>query len=267
MSYLPPAPKDLNASVCKEMVKNGAPDYIYAKYFHDVAIAAMKSDFDLFHTPPEMKMTRAHKLAARLVYEFLKRTNLSLTLESAETEAENEIFSANNKISKGCLQISKVRPPIQKLIRQRYVDLGNGEEDVSEGWFEIDSEVLHTISQSEDEDPTYVLPENLEEGQEDDHRSYKHVKERQIKLHNEFSETVSASIDNYELPKKSTHSQYKASAMAQNNKDDSASDIFVQNTNSSTKKSRHKSSTANSEINTGSSRASTSKSKRSTHKK
>lgn len=155
MAYLPPAPKDLNSSVCKEMVKIGAPNYIYAKYFHDVAIEAMNSDFDLFHIPPEMKTTQAHKLAARLVFEFLKRTKLDLTLESAEKEADNQIFSANNKTSKKCLEISKVRPPIQKLIRQRYVDLHNGEEEISEGWFEIESEVLHTLSGSDEDDSAY----------------------------------------------------------------------------------------------------------------
>ena len=192
--YLPNAPRDLNRSVCKEMLANGAPNYIFAKYFHDIAINAMDSDFEIFKLTPELSNSRASKLAARFVFDFLKRVNLPLTRECVEKEAQNALLSDKNKISMACLEITKVRPPIQKLIRQRYVELNADHDLQSEGWFNIDSEVLETRSES-DSDPTFEIPRGIQHD-EDDNRSYRKMRPKHRKVHNEYSETISVTQDN-----------------------------------------------------------------------
>ena len=192
--YLPNAPRDLNKSVCKEMLANGAPNYIFAKYFHDIAINAMDSDYEIFKLAPEFSNSRASKLAAKFVFDFLKRVNLPLTRECVEKEAQSSLLSDRNKISMACLEITKVRPPIQKLIRQRYVELNADQDLQSEGWFNIDSEVLETRSES-DSDPTFEIPRSIPH-EEDDNRSYRKLRPKHPKVHNEYSETISVTQDN-----------------------------------------------------------------------
>lgn len=158
---LPRAPAELNANVCGAMIKNGAPNYIVAKFFHEVAVKCVESDIDIFKTLPEVPMTRANKLAARFVYEFLKKRKMSLALNVVEKEAKNPLFSPDNKISIKYLDITSTRPPIQKLIRQRYVRSESGSGKLVGGWYKIDSDVTETRSESYHEDPAYVLPPGI----------------------------------------------------------------------------------------------------------
>ena len=73
-TYKPEAPRDLNRSVCREMVKNGAPNHIFATYFHDAAIAAMDSDYDPFKVSPELSVSKAQKLGHQFKSSFVKDT-------------------------------------------------------------------------------------------------------------------------------------------------------------------------------------------------
>ena len=188
---LPLASKDLNKGVCARMKDAGAPNHIFATYFHDVSIAAMESDYDFFKLPPEIIETKSQKLAARLVFEFLKRTNLDLTRECVEKEAQSKLFSPENKISTSCLQITKARPPIQKLVRQRYVELKNDQGENSDGWFNIDSEVTKTLSES-DSDPVFELPKEVAD--EEDKRSYRVIKPKKEKVYDSYDETISVTM-------------------------------------------------------------------------
>lgn len=133
--------------VAEEMKKNGVPCHSKALFFALTALAAKEANSEIFETKVKVQETLSNKIAAKLVYDFLKRNDLRITLQIVQNEGDLHYFSTINHESIEALQFRETKPPIQKLAHMRYAKVPKiDEEDLTTGWFDIDSDMERTIT-------------------------------------------------------------------------------------------------------------------------
>ena len=139
------------------MVKNGVPCHSKALFLALTALAAKEKNTEFFETNMNVKETLGHKIAAKLVYDFLKRMNFKITLQIVQNEGDLHYFSQINHESANALKLRLNKPPIQKLVRMRFSKAGKiDSDDETTGWFDIDSEFDHTITM-DGNSSTYIV--------------------------------------------------------------------------------------------------------------
>ena len=153
--------------IAEEMRKNGVPCHSKALFFALIALAAKEEKSEILESEIHVKPTLAHKIAAKLIYDFLKRTGMRITLQIVQNEGDLHFFSQINHESANALHFRLNRPPIKKLIRMRYAKKARvtSSDDETTGWYKIESENDQTLTM-EEVSSTYHIDTNAWVGKE-----------------------------------------------------------------------------------------------------
>jgi hypothetical protein len=136
-----------DSRIAEEMKKNGVPCHSKALFFALTALAAKEAKSEIFGTKVQVRDTLSNKIAAKLVYDFLRRNELRITLQILQNEGDLRYFSKINHESIDALKFRENKPPIQKLAHMRYSKVPKiDQDDLTTGWFDIDSDMERTIT-------------------------------------------------------------------------------------------------------------------------
>lgn len=160
--------------IVNEMTRNGVPNHSKALFFGVIAAAAKDSNSENLCSEIKIKDSQIHRIAARMVYEYLSRTGLKITLQTIQIEGPRKSFSNNNIEKTDVLNLPSNKQTIAKLIRQRYATQGIIHSDSDEdGWFEIDSEMERTMTVDENTiESTYAFGDAYNKSLETYHPGY-----------------------------------------------------------------------------------------------
>ena len=142
-----------------ELKRIGLENHSHAYYFNLLCEICNKTKHKYFLSNINMKDRYVDKIAAKLVYEFLKREKLNLTLNTIKEEFPSDLFSNNNTESILPLDFRQNRPLIQKLTKQRYVSPNKSVLNPT-GWLMIDSDDEITLT-NDDSGSTFGLNSNI----------------------------------------------------------------------------------------------------------
>ena len=144
-------PYQKDPRIAEEMRKNGVPCHSKALFFALIALAAKEEKSEILEPEIHVKPTLSHKIAAKLIYDFLRRTGMRITLQVVQNEGDLHFFSQINHESANALEFRLNKPPIQKLVRMRYSKAPKitSDDDDTTGWFNIESEIDQTLTMEE----------------------------------------------------------------------------------------------------------------------
>lgn len=129
------------------MRRLGYYNLFVSKFYCEIAKEAHENHKTLFGTKIDIPNTKSHQIAANLVFRYLKNNNLEISLKSIDSECNNTLFADSTNQVINDLKITSKRPPIQYLIKMRWII---PELSTNAGWFFIDSEISNTVTQSEE---------------------------------------------------------------------------------------------------------------------
>ncbi|EAY12354.1 hypothetical protein TVAG_245860 [Trichomonas vaginalis G3] len=204
------APKR-DAKVADTMIKNGVPNHSKCLFLALIALAAKEEHSEVLKSNLKIENKETHKIAAKLVYDYLKRINARITLQLVQTDGDLHYFSTANKQSIECLELLPNKPPIQKLIRMRYAQVRKIEsDDETHGWFDIESELSNTITMEPNSGSTFDIDTLAYRERDIDAEPVFANESRRIHPAQNFTIPESVQAANYAKDKKSFKSKMSA---------------------------------------------------------
>lgn len=205
------APKR-DARIADLMIQNGVPNHSKCLFLALIALAAKETHSETLKSRLKLQNNQVHRMAAKLVIDYLKRVGARVTLQLVQTEGDLHYFSTYNKESIDPLQLLLNRPPIQKLIRMRYAQVRRIEsDDETHGWFDIESELSGTIAYDTRDGSTYAIDTIAYRDRDINDDSSRNSRQKRSAINFTIPESVQA--ESYARDKKSFVSRMSARSM------------------------------------------------------